>query len=86
MNYPEEPTAFPAFYARNSPQQNVPKQNNPMLSWIITFLLIALIAGALGFTGVAGTSIAIAKTLFFIFLVIFLVLLVLGLTAARRVG
>jgi uncharacterized membrane protein YtjA (UPF0391 family) len=57
-----------------------------LLKWAFIFLAIGLIAGLLGFTGVAGTSIAIAKTLFFIFLVIFLVLLVLGLTAARRVG
>jgi uncharacterized membrane protein YtjA (UPF0391 family) len=57
-----------------------------MLKWALIFLVIGLIAGLLGFTGVAGTSIAIAKTLFFVFLVIFLVLLVLGLTVARRVG
>ena len=57
-----------------------------MLKWAFIFLAIGLIAGLLGFTGVAGTSIAIAKTLFFVFLVIFLVLLVLGLTVARRVG
>ena len=50
------------------------------------FLVIGLIAGLLGFTGIAGASIAIAKTLFFIFLVIFLVLLIAGLTVARRVG
>ena len=57
-----------------------------MLKWALIFLVIGLVAGLLGFTGLAGTSIAIAKTLFFIFLVIFLVLLVLGLTVARRVG
>lgn len=57
-----------------------------MLKWAFIFLAIGLLAGLLGFTGLAGTSIAIAKTLFFIFLVIFLVLLVLGLFAARRVG
>jgi uncharacterized membrane protein YtjA (UPF0391 family) len=57
-----------------------------VLKWAFIFLAIGLIAGLLGFTGLAGTSIAIAKTLFFIFLVIFLVLLVLGLMAARRVG
>jgi uncharacterized membrane protein YtjA (UPF0391 family) len=57
-----------------------------MLKWALVFLVIGLIAGLLGFTGVAGTSIAIAKTLFFIFLIIFLVLLVVGLTATRRVG
>lgn len=57
-----------------------------MLKWAFVFLVIGLIAGLLGFTGVAGASIYIAKVLFFIFLVIFLVLLVLGLTAARRLG
>lgn len=57
-----------------------------MLRWAFIFLAIGLIAGLLGFTGVAGTSIAIAKTLFFVFIVIFLVLLLAGLTVARRVG
>jgi uncharacterized membrane protein YtjA (UPF0391 family) len=44
-----------------------------MLSWVFTFLIIALIAGALGFTGIAGTSIGIAQTLFYIFLVLFVI-------------
>jgi len=57
-----------------------------MLRWAVIFLVIGLIAGLLGFTGVAGASIAIAKTLFFIFMVIFVVLLIAGLTVARRVG
>ena len=57
-----------------------------MLRWAVIFLVIGLIAGVLGFTSVAGASIAIAKTLFFIFIVIFLVLLIAGLTVARRVG
>jgi uncharacterized membrane protein YtjA (UPF0391 family) len=47
-----------------------------MLSWILTFLVIALIAGALGFTGVAGTSIGIAQTLFYIFMVLFVLSLI----------
>ena len=49
-----------------------------MLRWAFIFLVIGLIAGLLGFTGGAGAAIAIAKTLFFIFLVIFLVLLIAG--------
>jgi uncharacterized membrane protein YtjA (UPF0391 family) len=55
-----------------------------MLKWAMIFLVVGLIAGLLGFTGIAGTSIAIAKTMFLIFLVIFLVLLIAGLTVARR--
>ncbi len=57
-----------------------------MLRWALIFLVIGLIAGILGFTSIAGTSIAIAKTLFFIFLVIFLVLLVAGLTVGRKIS
>ncbi|HEX2761306.1 MAG TPA: DUF1328 family protein [Rhizomicrobium sp.] len=56
-----------------------------MLRWALIFLVVALVAAVLGFTTIAGASIAIAKTLFFIFLVIFLVLLVLGMTAGRRI-
>ena len=56
-----------------------------MLRWAFIFLVIGLIAGVLGFTGVAGASIAIAKALFFIFIAIFLILLIAGLTVANRV-
>ena len=47
-----------------------------MLRWILTFLVIAIVAGALGFTGVAGTSMGIAQTLFYIFLVLFVLSLI----------
>jgi len=57
-----------------------------MLRWALIFLVIGLVAGVLGFTSVAGASIAIAKTLFFIFMIVFLVLLIAGLTVARRIG
>jgi uncharacterized membrane protein YtjA (UPF0391 family) len=50
-----------------------------MLSWVVTFLIVALIAGILGFGGIAGVSIEIAKTIFFIAVVLFLVSAVVGL-------
>lgn len=49
-----------------------------MLSWAVTFLIIALIAAVLGFGGIAGTAVGIAKILFFVFLVLFVVALLLG--------
>jgi uncharacterized membrane protein YtjA (UPF0391 family) len=55
-----------------------------MLRWAFVFLVIGIIAGIFGFTSIAGASIAIAKFLFFIFLAIFVVLLILGLAAARK--
>ena len=51
-----------------------------MLSWALTFLVIALIAGVLGFGVIAGTAASIAKICF----VVFLVLFVLGLVMGRR--
>ena len=41
-----------------------------MLRWALTFLVIALIAAALGFGGIAGASAGIAQILFYIFLVL----------------
>ncbi len=49
-----------------------------MLGYSITFLIIALIAGVLGFTTVAGTAYTAAQVLFFIFLVLFVVSLLFG--------
>ena len=43
-----------------------------MLSYAITFLIIAIIAGVLGFGVVAGTAAMIAKICFVLFLVLFI--------------
>jgi uncharacterized membrane protein YtjA (UPF0391 family) len=49
-----------------------------MLYYAVVFLVIALISGALGFFGVAGAAVGIAKILFFVFLVLFVVSLLMG--------
>ena len=54
-----------------------------MLSWVVTFLVIALIAGILGFGGIAGASIEIAKAIFFIAIILFPVSAVIGLARGR---
>jgi uncharacterized membrane protein YtjA (UPF0391 family) len=54
-----------------------------MFGWVVTFLIVALIAGILGFGGVAGASIEIAKIIFFIAVVLFLVSAVFGLARGR---
>ena len=43
-----------------------------MLSYALTFLVVALIAGVLGFGVIAGTAATIAKVLFIVFLVLFI--------------
>lgn len=50
-----------------------------MLGWALTFLVVALVAAVLGFGGIAGTAIEIAKIIFFVAIVLFLVSAVVGL-------
>jgi uncharacterized membrane protein YtjA (UPF0391 family) len=57
-----------------------------MLRWAAVFLVIAIIAAVFGFGGIASGSAEIAKVLFFLFLVIFLVSLIWGLATGRRGG
>ncbi|HWA25264.1 MAG TPA: DUF1328 family protein [Lacunisphaera sp.] len=49
-----------------------------MLGYAVTFLLIALLAGILGFGVIAGTSALIAKICFVVFLVLFVFSLLRG--------
>jgi uncharacterized membrane protein YtjA (UPF0391 family) len=56
-----------------------------MIKWAIILAVIGLIAGALGFSGVAGAAMGIAKFLFFAAIIIAVVLLVLGLTVFKAV-
>ena len=44
-----------------------------MLNWALTFLIVALAAAVLGFGGIAGEAAWIAKVLFVVFLVMFLI-------------
>ena len=63
-------------------------QKSVMLKYAIIFALISLVAGALGFGGIAAGSAGIAKILFGLFLilaVIFVVLAALGVGAVKKV-
>lgn len=56
-----------------------------MLKWALIFLVISIIAGALGFTGISATTGKIAKILFGVFLLLFVIVLVLALLAGEIV-
>lgn len=49
-----------------------------MLAWAIAFLVIGIVAGIFGFSGIAGTATWIAQVLFFVFLIAFIVTLFWG--------
>jgi uncharacterized membrane protein YtjA (UPF0391 family) len=50
-----------------------------MLRYAAIFFVIAIVAAVFGFGGIAAGATEIAKVLFFIFLIVFVVTLVLGL-------
>ncbi|MBB3347729.1 MULTISPECIES: DUF1328 family protein [Sphingomonas] len=56
-----------------------------MLKLAVIFLVVGLLLGALGFGGIGGAFVGIAKILFFIALALFLIFLVLGITAGKKV-
>ncbi len=56
-----------------------------MLKWAIIFGIISLIAGALGFGGVAGAFAGVAKILFFLFISLCVILLVLGIFIGKKI-
>jgi uncharacterized membrane protein YtjA (UPF0391 family) len=49
-----------------------------MLRWALIFLILALIASVLGFSGIAGDAAWIAKVLLFVFLALFVISLITG--------
>lgn len=49
-----------------------------MISWAVTFLIIAIIAGVLGLTGIAGTAVQIAWILFVVGLILSLIFFITG--------
>lgn len=49
-----------------------------MLSWALTFFIIALVAAALGFGGIAGSATTIAQICFFAFLVLAIIFAITG--------
>ena len=54
-----------------------------LLKWALIRLLISLVAGAFGYTGLARGAAQISKILFFLFLVLFIVILILAITAGE---
>lgn len=56
-----------------------------MLKLALFFLVVSLVAGLFGFGGIASASAGMAKILFFIAIVLFVVFLVVALLAGRAV-
>jgi uncharacterized membrane protein YtjA (UPF0391 family) len=57
-----------------------------MLRWALIFLVLALVAGLLGFGGIAGAASEIARVLLYIFVALLIVSLVMHLVRGRGPG
>jgi uncharacterized membrane protein YtjA (UPF0391 family) len=58
-------------------------RSNAMLGWALTFLVVALIAAVLGFGGIAGFAVEIAKIIFFVAIILFVISAIFGLMRGR---
>ena len=54
-----------------------------MLGWALTFLIIALIAAVLGFGGIAGFAVEIAKVIFAVAIILFVISAIFGIIRGR---
>jgi uncharacterized membrane protein YtjA (UPF0391 family) len=57
-----------------------------MLKWALIFLVVGLVLGGLGFGGVGGAFVGIAKILFFIAIALFIVFALLAVVAGRKIS
>ena len=54
-----------------------------MMNWALTFLVVALIAAVLGFGGIAGSAVEIAKLIFYVAIALFVISAVVGMVNGR---
>jgi len=64
--------------------QSHSKGTTIMLRWALIFAVIAIVAGLLGFTGIAAGAAVVAKTIFYIFLGLVVVFILLGITIGKK--
>jgi uncharacterized membrane protein YtjA (UPF0391 family) len=62
------------------------KETSPMLKWAIIFFLISIVAGGLGYSGLASGAAGIAKILFALFLILTVIFVILLLAGISIVG
>ena len=57
-----------------------------MLGWALAFFILAIVAAAFGFGGIAGASAGIAQLLFFVFLALLVITFVARAVRGRSVS
>src|SRR5690606_15420152 len=77
-------SAFTRMRPAGSYRGTRPSRSHAMIKWAIIFAIIGLVAGLLGFTGLAGAAMGIAKFLFWAAVIIAIILFVLGMTVYKK--
>jgi uncharacterized membrane protein YtjA (UPF0391 family) len=62
------------------------KETTSMLKWAIIFFLVSIVAGGLGYSGIAAGTAGIAKILFALFLILTIIFVILLLAGISVVG
>ncbi len=66
-------------------ESKIYEKETVMLGWALGFFILAIVAAALGFGGIAGASAGIAKILFFVFLALLVITFVARAVRGRSV-
>ena len=61
------------------------RREDLMLGWALAFFIVSIIAGVLGFSGIAQGAATVAQVIFFLFLGLCLLMVLLGVAAARKI-
>jgi uncharacterized membrane protein YtjA (UPF0391 family) len=64
-------------------ESKIQLESGAMLGWALTFLIVALIAAVLGFGGIAGFAVEIAKIIFFVAIILFVISAIFGFIRGR---
>ena len=88
----QEPVSAPIAAAPACPWPTTPAARTDnagektMLRWALIFFVISIVAAIFGFGGISEASADIAQILFYVFLGIFVIMLVLGLVAGKKIA
>jgi uncharacterized membrane protein YtjA (UPF0391 family) len=78
FGHPSPTTLASCERGKSLPRQSIKSPEDIMLKWAAIFFVIAIVAAVLGFGGIAAGASEIARMLFFVFVIIFLVTLIMG--------
>lgn len=70
--------------ARGESRMPFRSRKGPMLGWIVLLVVLAVAAGILGFGGVMHAAVGIAQTLFAVFVILLVLVLIVGAVRGRR--